>query len=113
MKNTIKTKDLDNYMLMLGFRENLSGTEMLRLAVKEWEPGMGITKELYPMIARKCGSTPSRVERCMRHAIESAFERGSVGTIMSLFGYTLNPEKCSPTVSEFVARMSVVCRDED
>lgn len=113
MKNNIDTKELDHHMLMLGFRENLSGTEMLRIAVKEWEPGMGITKELYPMIARKVGSTPTRVERCMRKAIESAFERGSVGTITSLFGYTLKPEKCAPTVSEFVARMSVVCRDED
>lgn len=111
MENRINLQELDHKMLLLGFRENLSGTAMLRQAIMDWEPGMSATRELYPIVARKCGSTPCRVERAMRHAIETAFERGSNDTIMGLFGYSLSPEKGKPTVSEFVARMARVCSD--
>lgn len=62
-----------------------------------------ITKELYPAIAIKYGSTPSRVERAMRHAIELAWERGNYDAISRLFGYTVNIERGKPTNSEFVA----------
>lgn len=113
MENRINLQELDAQMLLLGFRESISGTEMLRVAVQEWEPGMSTTKELYPIVARKCGSTPARVERAMRHAIETAFNRGSIDTIMGLFGYSLSPDKGKPTVSEFVARMARVCSNED
>lgn len=111
MEKRINMAKLNNELLMLGFRENLTGTNMLRVAVMEWEPGMSITKELYPIIATKCGSTPSRVERAMRHAIETAFDRGSLNTITRLFGYSLSPSKGTPTVSEFVARMAMECKD--
>lgn len=113
MENRINLQELDHKMMLLGFRESIKGTEMLRVAVQEWEPGMGITKELYPIVARKCGSTPARVERAMRHAIETAFDRGSVDTIMGIFRYSLSPNKGAPTVSEFVARMARVCSNED
>lgn len=112
MENRINIEELDKNMRLLGFRENISGTEMLRVAIKEWEPGMSMTKELYPIVARKCGSTPSRVERAMRHAITTAFERGSIDTIIGLFGYSVSPDKGAPTVGEFVARMARVCSDE-
>ena len=112
MENQINMEELDRNLSMLGFRENITGTNMLRTAVKEWEPGMSMTKELYPIVARKCGSTPSRAERAMRHAITTAFERGSIDTIIGLFGYSLSPDKGAPTVSEFVARMARVCSDE-
>lgn len=62
-----------------------------------------ITKELYPSIAKKCSTTPSRVERAIRHAIEVAWNRGRVEVIDSLFGYTINNHKGKPTNSEFIA----------
>ena len=62
-----------------------------------------ITKALYPSIAKKYVTTPSRVERALRHAIEVAWSRGKMDTIYSLFGYTINSGKGKPTNSEFVA----------
>ncbi len=62
-----------------------------------------ITKELYPSIAKKCNTTPSRVERAIRHAIEVAWSRGKVDAIDSLFGYTISNHKGKPTNSEFIA----------
>lgn len=111
--NKIDMKELDNKMLLLGFRDNLAGTAMLRIAVEEWEPGMSMTKELYPLISQRIGSTPLRVERCCRHAIDTAFDRGSIDTIRGLFGYSLSPDRGCPTVGEFVARMVRVCSNED
>ena len=66
----------------------------------------GITKQLYPEIAKKYKTTPSRVERAIRHAIEVAWNRGKMETIDELFGYTINVEKGKPTNSEFIALIS-------
>ena len=65
-----------------------------------------ITKELYPAIAKKNGTTPSRVERAIRHAIEVAWNRGKIETIDQLFGYTVQHDKGKPTNSEFIALIS-------
>ena len=62
-----------------------------------------VTKELYPAIAKKNKTTPSRVERAIRHAIEVAWNRGKIETINSLFGYTVAEDKGKPTNSEFIA----------
>lgn len=62
-----------------------------------------ITKILYPTIAKKFQTTPSRVERAIRHAIEVAWSRGRMETLDSLFGYTVNTGKGKPTNSEFIA----------
>ena len=62
-----------------------------------------ITKQLYPSIAQKFDTTPSRVERAIRHAIEVAWGRGELDTLNSLFGYTVNGGKGKPTNSEFIA----------
>lgn len=113
MKNSIDKALLEQKMVSLGFREITSGTAMLRCAVGYWEPGMVITKELYPRVAKEFGSTPGRVERAMRHAIETAWDRGDLGTINSCFGYSINPEKGKPTVGEFVSRMARVCSNAD
>ena len=56
-----------------------------------------VTKELYPMIAKAYNTTPSRVERAIRHAIEVAWNRGKLETIDSLFGYTVHNGKGKPT----------------
>lgn len=113
MKNGIDKALLDQKMLWMGFREITSGTAMLRYAVDYWEPGMSVTNELYPRVAKEFGSTPGRVERAMRHAIETAWDRGNPGTINACFGYSTSPEKGKPTVGEFVSRMARVCSNED
>ena len=69
------------------------------------DPGMisSITKILYPTIAKRFQTTPSRVERAIRHAIEVAWNRGKMDTIDALFGYTIHTGKGKPTNSEFIA----------
>lgn len=69
------------------------------------EPAMisSITKVLYPTIAKRFQTTPSRVERAIRHAIEVAWSRGRMETLDALFGYTVNTGKGKPTNSEFIA----------
>ena len=65
-----------------------------------------ITKELYPEIAYKYNTTPSRVERAIRHAIEVAWGRGDQKMVESIFGYTVNAQKGKPTNSEFIAMIA-------
>lgn len=69
-----------------------------------------ITKELYPCIAKKHDTTPSRVERAIRHAIEVAWDRGDLDTLQRYFGNTISISKGKPTNSEFIARMSNLVR---
>ena len=77
--------------------------EAIMMAVGDIDVLNYITKELYPSIAKRCNTTPSRVERAIRHAIEVAWSRGKVDAIDSLFGYTVNNHKGKPTNSEFIA----------
>ncbi len=65
-----------------------------------------ITKELYPSIAKEHGTTASRVERAIRHAIEVSFTRGDIDVLDDLFGYTINNERGKPTNSEFIAMIA-------
>lgn len=65
-----------------------------------------VTKELYPMIAVKYNTTPSRVERAIRHAIELAWDRGNVDFMNRFFGYTINIDRGKPTNSEFIAMVA-------
>jgi len=71
-----------------------------------------VTKELYPMIAKKTDTTPSRVERAIRHAIEVAWNRGNIDFIDSIFGHTINGQKGKPTNSEFIALIADMIRLE-
>lgn len=77
--------------------------EAILMAIDDMDVLNYITKELYPSIAKKCSTTPSRVERAIRHAIEVAWSRGKVDAIDNLFGYTVNTNKGKPTNSEFIA----------
>ncbi len=77
--------------------------EAILMAIEDIDVLNYITKELYPSIAKKCNTTPSRVERAIRHAIEVAWSRGKVDAIDSLFGYTVSTHKGKPTNSEFIA----------
>jgi two-component system response regulator (stage 0 sporulation protein A) len=77
--------------------------EAILMAIKDIDVLNYITKELYPEIAKKCSTTPSRVERAIRHAIEVAWSRGEVDKLNNLFGYTVSNSKGKPTNSEFIA----------
>ena len=102
---------IDRIMNELGHSDNLLGTGYLRAAIRDYRPGMGITKELYPGIAAAAGTTPGRVERAMRHSIDRAWERGSYDAQQLYFGYSIDPRKGRPTVSEYVARIARICND--
>ena len=65
-----------------------------------------ITKKLYPSIGEKFNTTPSKVERAIRHAIEVAWDRGDVDTLNSYFGYTIQNNRGKPTNSEFIAMIA-------
>ncbi len=63
-------------------------------------------KSLYPEIASKYCTTPSRVERAIRHAIEVAWGRGQQEAVENIFGYTISASKGKPTNSEFIAMIA-------
>lgn len=94
----------------LGIPAHISGYKYVRkaieLAVTDDSYLDAITKKLYPAVAKEFGTTWSRVERAIRHAIESAWDRGNVDTLSDVFGYTVNPDKGKPTNSEFIALLA-------
>ena len=65
-----------------------------------------VTKELYPQVAKEYNTTPARVERAIRHAIEVAWMRGDADVLQSIFGYTVQSNKGKPTNSEFIAMIA-------
>ncbi len=77
--------------------------ESIILAIDDIDMLNYITKELYPCIAKKYNTTPSRVERAIRHAIEVAWSRGVLDSKNNIFGYTINANRGKPTNSEFIA----------
>ncbi len=91
----------------IGVPAHIKGYQYLReaimVSVEDAEMLNSITKLLYPSIAKKYQTTPSRVERAIRHAIEVAWSRGRMETLDALFGYTVNHGKGKPTNSEFIA----------
>ncbi len=109
--NTYSSVDLETRVTSIlheiGVPAHIRGYHYMReaiiMAIEDIDVLNYITKELYPSIAKKCSTTPSRVERAIRHAIEVAWSRGRVEVIDSLFGYTINNHKGKPTNSEFIA----------
>jgi two-component system response regulator (stage 0 sporulation protein A) len=87
--------------------------EAILLAVENQDVINSITKTLYPSLAKKFSTTPSRVERAIRHAIEVAWNRGQIEMHDKIFGYTINSNKGKPTNSEFIAMISDILRLED
>ncbi len=77
--------------------------EAIKIAVKDMDVINAITKVLYPQVAKTFDTTPSRVERAIRHAIEVAWDRGDLETLQRFFGYTVSNTKGKPTNSEFIA----------
>ncbi len=91
--------------------------EAILMVVEEVELLGMVTKVLYPRIAENFETTPSRVERAIRHAIEVAWSRNNIDTIKKFFGYTINTERGKPTNSEFIAlvadRLRLVYRQKE
>ncbi len=99
--------DVTSIIHEIGVPAHIKGYQYLRdaiiLSVNDVEMLNSITKILYPTIAKRHQTTPSRVERAIRHAIEVAWSRGKMDTIDELFGYTVSTGKGKPTNSEFIA----------
>ncbi len=100
-------QDVTDMIHEIGVPAHIKGYQYLReaimMSVTDSSMISSITKILYPTIAKKFQTTPSRVERAIRHAIEVAWSRGKMETLDSLFGYTIDIGKGKPTNSEFIA----------
>lgn len=99
-----------NIIHEVGVPAHIKGYQYLReaiiMVVNDIDVINQITKSLYPKIAYKFNTTPSRVERAIRHAIEVAWGRGDQQTVERIFGYTISAAKGKPTNSEFIAMIS-------
>ena len=106
--NTLSLDDkISNLFLGMGIPAHIKGYQYLREGIKLViaEPGMigGITKELYPAIAHRFGTSSSKVERAIRHAIEVAWSRGRVDTLNKAFGCDVAQPNDKPTNGELIA----------
>lgn len=103
-------KEVTTIMHDIGVPAHIKGHQYLRsailLAIEDCEILGGVTKSLYPAVATQYKTTPSRVERAIRHAIEVAWGRGKLDTLQNVFGYTINIGKGKPTNSEFIAMIA-------
>lgn len=94
----------------IGVPAHIKGYHYLReaivLSVNDMDILNAVTKGLYPTVAQQFSTTPSRVERAIRHAIETAWSRGDVETLNKYFGYTISENKGKPTNSEFIAMIA-------
>ncbi len=94
----------------IGIPAHIKGYQYLReaiiCAVNDMDVINAVTKVLYPEVAEKFNTTPSRVERAIRHAIEVAWDRGDVEVLQKFFGYTVSGVKGKPTNSEFIAMIA-------
>ena len=99
-----------NIIHEVGVPAHIKGYQYLREAImmvtNDIEVINQITKLLYPEIAHRFGTTPSRVERAIRHAIEVAWGRGQQDVVESIFGYTVSANRGKPTNSEFIAMIA-------
>ena len=91
----------------IGVPAHIKGYQYLReailIAVNDMDVINAITKEHYPQVAKTFATTPSRVERDIRHALEVAWDRGELETLQRFIGYTVSNTKGKPTNSEFIA----------
>ena len=105
-----------NVIHEVGVPAHIKGYQYLReaivMVVKDIDMINQITKQLYPEIADRYHTTPSRVERAIRHAIEVAWGRGQQETVERIFGYTVSAAKGKPTNSEFIAMIADKLRME-
>ena len=97
-------------MHQVGVPAHIKGYQYLReaiiLSIEDTEMISSVTKVLYPTVAKTFRTTPSRVERAIRHAIEVAWDRGDIDVLSSYFGYTIQNSRGKPTNSEFIAMIA-------
>lgn len=100
-------EQITNLFLTLGIPAHIKGYQYLREAVRvvveDHDVINRITKELYPRVAGKFGTSPSKVERAMRHAIEVAWTRGRLDTVNQMYGYKVFKKEEKPTNGEFIS----------
>ena len=109
-----KARNLENIVTAIiheiGVPAHIKGYQYLReaiiIAVGDMDVINAVTKILYPEVAKRFGTTASRVERAIRHAIEVAWDRGDLETLQKYFGYTVSNAKGKPTNSEFIAMIA-------
>ena len=114
LDNTKKEDNLEaivtNMIHEVGVPAHIKGYQYLRdgiiMVVQNIDVLNQITKQLYPDLAKKHKTTPSRVERAIRHAIEVAWNRGRLDIMENVFGYTVDANKGKPTNSEFIAMIA-------
>lgn len=103
-------------LLQLGVPAHLNGYHYLRDSIA-WllsqgpGPRIPVTKELYPVLADRFRTRPTRVERGVRHAIEVAWSRGDRAALDKLFGHSINRYSGRPTNSEFIYRLVDAIRE--
>lgn len=99
--------EITNLLHELGVPAHIRGYQYLRyaitLVINDITILNSITKALYPEIAIKFDTTPNRVERAIRHAIETSWQRSELEVINRLFRYTVRNDRGKPTNSEFIA----------
>lgn len=108
-KNFSKNMDekISNIFITVGIPAHIKGYQFLREAIKltiaSPEIIGSITKKLYPNIAKRFATSPSKVERAIRHAIEVAWNRGKIENINEVFGLPVYDANDKPTNGEFIA----------
>ena len=103
----IEKKTISELLKEIGMKPRLSGFEYIKEAITmcyaDASYMRSITKQMYPEIAKTFNTTPSRVERAMRHAIESAWSLGNCYKQNEIFSFTIGHDKAKPTNGEFIA----------
>lgn len=101
---------ITNVLHELGIPAHVNGHMYLReailLSVEDMEYLSAITKRLYPALAKRFHTTPTRVERAICRAIEVGWNRGNIDIMQQYFGYTISNVKGKPTNSEFIAMIA-------
>ena len=110
IRQTARPRQRTDVIHEIGVPAHIKGYQYLReailLTIDDMDIINSVTKVLYPEVARKFNTTPSRVERAIRHAIEVAWDRGDIETLQKFFGYTVSNIKGKPTNSEFIAMIA-------
>ena len=107
-------REATKIILTLGVPAHIKGYQYLisaiLLTVKDSDIIDSATKMLYPSVAKKYGTTTSRVEGAIRKAIEISWDRGDVDILNSYFGYTIANNRARPTPTEFIAMIADALR---
>ena len=105
--NNMLAKRISDIFITVGIPAHIKGYQFLREAIilTIGQPGIinSITKELYPSVAKRFQTTPSKVERAIRHAIEVGWSRGKIENINNIFGVKIYGRNDRPTNGEFIA----------